>query len=93
MYERKRDKQVIYVLPSILDKLPVVPIGDTGTILFAMRQNADFVVTAFEPKRDQRRHQMVVHRHVGLELVPRTLREMKKLSVDLLLSYFFKIII
>ncbi len=42
MYERKRDKQVFYVISveSILGKLPVVPIGDTGTIPFAMRQNA-----------------------------------------------------
>ena len=51
MYERKRDKQVFYVFPveSILGKLPVVPIGDTGTIPFAMRQNAmDFVEAAFD---------------------------------------------
>ena len=34
MYERKTDSQVFYVLPveSILGKLPVVPVGDTGTI-------------------------------------------------------------
>ena len=53
MYERKRDKQVFYVIPveSILGKLPVVPIGDTGTIPFAMRQNArDFVDSAFDTK-------------------------------------------
>ena len=51
IYERKRDSQVFYVLPvaSILGKLPVVPIGDTGTIPFAMRQNArDFVDAAFD---------------------------------------------
>ncbi len=53
MYERKRDKQVFYVIPveSILGKLPVVPIGDTGTIPFAMRQNArDFFHAAFDTK-------------------------------------------
>jgi hypothetical protein len=53
VYERKRDKQVFYVIPveSILGKLPVVPIGDTGTIPFAMRQNAtDFVHAAFDTK-------------------------------------------
>ena len=34
IYERRSNKQVLYVLPitSILGKLPVVPAGDTGTI-------------------------------------------------------------
>jgi hypothetical protein len=53
VYERKRDKQVFYVLPveSIMGKLSVVPIGDTGTIPFAMRQNTrDFVEAAFDTK-------------------------------------------
>ncbi len=48
-----RDEQVLYYLPmvSILGKLPVVPIGDTGTILFAMRQNArDFAYAVFDTK-------------------------------------------
>ncbi len=41
---------VIHV-ESILGKLPVVPIGDTGTIPFAMRQNErDFVDAAFDTK-------------------------------------------
>jgi hypothetical protein len=51
VYERKQEEQVFYVLPmeSILGKLPVVPIGDTGTIPFAMRQHArDFVGAAFD---------------------------------------------
>ncbi len=46
--------QVVYVLPveTILGKLPVVPIGDKGTIPFAMRQNArDFVDMAFDTKQ------------------------------------------
>ena len=49
MYERKQDSQVFYVLPveSILGKLPVVPVGDTGTIPYSMRQHAaDFVDAA-----------------------------------------------
>jgi hypothetical protein len=50
-----QDKQVFYVIPveSILGKLPVVPIGETVTILFAMRQNArDFVDAAFNTAFD-----------------------------------------
>ena len=53
MYERKKDKQVFYVLPveNILGKLPVVPVGDTGTIPYSMRQHAeDFVDAAFDTK-------------------------------------------
>ncbi len=54
MYERKRDnKQVFYVIPveSILGKLLVVPVGDTGTIPLVMRQNErDFVDAAFDTK-------------------------------------------
>ena len=53
MYERKQDSQVFYVLPvkSILGKLPVVPVGDTGTIPYSMRQHAaDFVDAAFDTR-------------------------------------------
>ena len=53
VYERKRDSQVFYVLSveSILGKLPVVPIGDTSTIPFAIRRNArDFVDAAFDTR-------------------------------------------
>ena len=53
MYERKKDTQVFYVLQveNILGKLPVVPDGDTGTILYSMRQHAeDFVDAAFDTK-------------------------------------------
>ena len=45
IYERKSNKQVLYVLPitSILSKLPLVPVGDTGTIPYSMRgEAADF---------------------------------------------------
>ncbi len=55
VYERKTDSQVFYVLPvesiMILEKLPVVPVGDTGTITYSMRQHAaDFVGAAFDTK-------------------------------------------
>ena len=53
MYESKKDKQVFYVLPveNILGKLPVVPVGDTGTIPYSIRQHAeDFVDAAFDTK-------------------------------------------
>ena len=45
VYERKSNKQVLYVLPitSTLSKLPLVPVGDTGTIPFSMLgEAADF---------------------------------------------------
>jgi hypothetical protein len=50
---RKQDSQVFYVLPveSILGKLPVVPVGDAGTIPYSMRQHAaDFVDAAFDTR-------------------------------------------
>ncbi len=53
MYERNQDNQVFYVLPVeyILGKLPVVPVGDTGTIPYSMRQHAeDFVGAAFDTR-------------------------------------------
>jgi hypothetical protein len=54
VYERRPDNQVFYVLPveSILEKLPVVPVGETGTILYCMRQQAqDFVGAAFDTRK------------------------------------------
>jgi hypothetical protein len=53
VYERLPDNQVFYVLPveSILGKLPVVPVGETGTIPYCMRQHAeDFVGAAFDTR-------------------------------------------
>ncbi len=53
VYERQPDNQVFYVLlvESILGKLPVVPVGDTGTIPYCMRQHAeDFVGAAFDTR-------------------------------------------
>jgi hypothetical protein len=48
VYERLPDNQVFYVLPveSILGKLPVVPVGDTGTLPYCMQQHAQDVVGA-----------------------------------------------
>jgi hypothetical protein len=45
VYERREQAQVLYVIPvsSILGRLPLVPVGATGTIPFAMRrETADF---------------------------------------------------
>jgi hypothetical protein len=53
VYERLPDKHVFYVLSveSILGKLPVVPVGETGTIPYCMRQHAeDFVGAAFDTR-------------------------------------------
>ncbi len=53
VYERRPDNQVFNVLPveSILGKLPVVPVGDTGTIPYCMCQHAkDFVGAAFDTR-------------------------------------------
>ena len=53
VYERRADNQVFYVLPveSILGKLPVVPVGEAGTIPYCMRQHAeDFVGAAFDTR-------------------------------------------
>ena len=53
MYERETDCQVFYVLPveSILGKLLVVPVGDTGMIPYSMRKHAaDFVSAAFDTR-------------------------------------------
>jgi hypothetical protein len=51
VYERQPDNLVFYVLPvdSTLGKLPVVPVGDKGTIPYCLRQHAaDFVGSAFD---------------------------------------------
>jgi hypothetical protein len=51
LYERKLDIQVYCVLPitSIRGKLPVAPVGDTGTVPFSMREYAEeFINVAFD---------------------------------------------
>ncbi len=53
VYERRPDNQVFYVLPveSILGKLPVVPVGETGMIPYCMRQHAtNFVGATFDTR-------------------------------------------
>ena len=49
VYERRPVNQVLSVLPeeSILGKLPVVPVGETGTIPYCME---DFVGAAFDTR-------------------------------------------
>ena len=41
-YERRLQSQVLYVIPitSILGRLALVPVGETGTILYSMRKEA-----------------------------------------------------
>jgi hypothetical protein len=53
VYERNQDNQVFYLLPVeyILGKLPVIPVSDTGTIPYSMRQHAEgFVGAAFDTR-------------------------------------------
>jgi hypothetical protein len=52
VYERSPDYQLFCVLPVelILGKLPVVPVGDTGTIPYCMQHAEDFVGSAFDTK-------------------------------------------
>ncbi len=40
VYERHEKSQALYVIPvpSILGRLPLVPLGETGTIPFEMRE-------------------------------------------------------
>jgi hypothetical protein len=60
---------------SILGKLPVIPVGDLGTIPYCMRQHAeDFVGAAFDTREAG---DGSIYQHVGLELVTRTGREIK----------------
>jgi hypothetical protein len=42
VYERRESAQVLYVIPvsSILGRLPLVPVGNTGTIPYEMRREA-----------------------------------------------------
>ena len=45
IYERRMQSQVLYVVPitSILGRLALVPVGETGTIPFSMRnERSDF---------------------------------------------------
>ena len=55
VYERREQSQVLYVIPvsSILGRLPLVPVGQTGTIPFEMRrESADFPGAACDKTKD-----------------------------------------
>ena len=55
VYERREQAQVLYVIPvsSILGRLPLVPVGATGTIPFDMRkESADFPGAACDETKD-----------------------------------------
>ncbi len=54
MHERKNDNLVFY--ESVLGKPPVVLIGDTGTIPFAVRQHAEDFVGATIDTREGSGH-------------------------------------
>ena len=54
IYERRMQSQVLYVVPiaSILGRLALVPVGDTGTIPFSMRKETkDFPGAACDSKK------------------------------------------
>ncbi len=52
VYERLPDNQVFYMLPveSILAKLPVVPVSETGTIPYCIE---DFVGASFDTREGE----------------------------------------
>ena len=55
IYERQMQSQVLYVVPitSILGRLALVPVGETGTIPFSMRnERSDFPGATCKSKKD-----------------------------------------
>ena len=55
IYERRMQSQVLYVVPitSILGRLALVPVGDTGTIPFSMHKDTkDFPGASCDTKKD-----------------------------------------
>ncbi len=55
VYERSESAQVLYVIPvsSILGRLPIVPVGNTGTIPYEMRREAaDFPGASSDKTKD-----------------------------------------
>ena len=69
LYERKQNQQVLYVIPisSILGKLPLIPVGDTGTIPFSMRDELHEVDEAScDTKPGEGDMQIVVCQSMGL---------------------------
>ena len=49
IYERRMQSQVLYVVPitSILGRLALVPVGDTGTIPFSMRNEKTTILARY----------------------------------------------
>jgi hypothetical protein len=55
IYERRMQSQVLYVVPitSILGRLALVPVGETGTIPFSMRnERSDFPGATCDSKKN-----------------------------------------
>jgi hypothetical protein len=78
MYELDYKKPILYVIPieSILGKLPVVPVGDTGTIPHPLRTH--FPGAARRPPAGfWRRMQDVVCQLMGIGMVPRYVMKAK----------------
>ena len=75
LYERKQNQQVVYIIPisSILGKLPLIPVGDTATIPFSMRDEADELHEVDEASCDTKPGegdmQIVVCQSMGLVMV------------------------
>ncbi len=66
IFERRMQSQVLYVVPvtSILGRLALVPVGDTGTIPFTMRKESkDFDGASCDTKMGagDGRQSLVVH--------------------------------
>ena len=85
MYELDYKKPILYVIPidSILGKLPVVPVGDTGTIPHRLRNH--FPGAPGAPGGVRGRMQDVVCQFVGFGLVPRYV--MKAIGVEGAMGY------
>ena len=72
LYERKQNQQVLSVIPisSILGKLPLIPVGDTGNIPFSMRDELHEVDEAScDTKPGEGDMQIVVCQSMGLVMV------------------------
>ncbi len=70
VYERRPDNQVLYVLPVefFLRKLPVVPVGNTETIPFSMRNHTMLLIPKREPQPVSAYYQVILYPHVNLGL-------------------------
>ncbi len=78
VYERNEQAQVLYVMPvsSILGRLPLVPVGATGTIPFAMRREAaDFRLECCTPGQDRAKGYILVRTSTYLYNTDKSVRE------------------